>query len=233
MSPTTDINCILREDNYFIWEFNARMRLAKRGLLEHIDATKAPEEGSSAIWKIEDMKAFAIVCTTICPSFQSMVRTAQSTAQAWEILKTLFLRQSIHNRVQMQRQLHEFKMQKGGNMMDHFLKFDEMCMSMQAIGDEVSQEKQLVILLGSLSEEYDQITKSIENLQGINLFQTKEVLRREFESMIRKETSEVALKAITKSRKSRIERKGRKFEGNALHAIDSVIKRKIVQRIKK
>lgn len=159
------------------------------------------------------MKAFAIVCTTIQSKFLIVLQDGAVNCTRLGDFKDLFLRQSIHKRVQRQRQLQEFKMQKGGNMMDHFLKFDEMCMSMQAIGDEVSQEKQLVILLGSLSEEYDQITKSIENLQGINLFQTKEVLRREFESMIRKETSEVALKAITKSRKSCVERKGRKFEG--------------------
>ena len=32
------------EDNYFVWEFNAGMKLAKKGLLEHIYATKAPSE---------------------------------------------------------------------------------------------------------------------------------------------------------------------------------------------
>ena len=81
MSPTTDINCILRDDNYFVWEFDARMRLAKKGLLEHIDATKVAEEENSAIWKVEDMKAFAIVLMTISSSLQSLVRTAQSPAQ--------------------------------------------------------------------------------------------------------------------------------------------------------
>ena len=50
-------------------------------------------------------------------------------------------------------------MQKGEGMMDHFLKFDEVCLSMQAIGDEVSRDEKLVILRGSLSEEYDQSVK--------------------------------------------------------------------------
>uniref|UniRef100_A0AAV1UFB1 Polyprotein n=1 Tax=Peronospora matthiolae TaxID=2874970 RepID=A0AAV1UFB1_9STRA len=49
MNPTAfDANDILREGNYFVWEFNARMRLAKKGLLEHLDAMKAPEEGDIA-----------------------------------------------------------------------------------------------------------------------------------------------------------------------------------------
>ena len=49
-------------------------------------------------------------------------------------------------------------------MTDHFLKFDKLCMSMQAIGDEVSRDEHLVILLGRLSDEYNQILKIIENI---------------------------------------------------------------------
>ena len=104
MSPTTpDAGNILREDNYFVWEFNARVRLAKKRLTEHLDAMKAPEEGdaSASTWKVNDMKAFAIVSTMISTNLQSMVRTAKTTAEAWDILKTFFVRQSMHNRVQL------------------------------------------------------------------------------------------------------------------------------------
>ena len=64
MSPTTgEANDVLNENNYFAWEFNARMKLAKKGLLKHIDATKAPSDGdiSAPTCKVNDMKAFAIV----------------------------------------------------------------------------------------------------------------------------------------------------------------------------
>ena len=45
MSPSMGgTNDVLIEDNYFVWEFNAGMKLAKKGLLEHIYATKAPSE---------------------------------------------------------------------------------------------------------------------------------------------------------------------------------------------
>ena len=95
----------------------------------------------------------------------------------------------------MRRQLHEFKTQKGRSVIEHFLKFDELCLPMQAIGDEVSQDEQLVILLKSFSEEYDQIVKIIENVKDIDIFQTKEMLCRECEGIVRKYKSELALKA--------------------------------------
>ena len=221
MSPS-DVNESLREDNYFVWEFNARMKLAKKGLLDHLDAAKAPSEADpgAAGWKVNDMKAYAIVTTMISPSFQSMVRSASSAAQAWEILKNFFLRRSIHNRVQMRRQVHEFKMEKGSNVMTHLLKFDELCMSMQAIGDEIKADEQLVLLLGSLSEDYDQIVKIIENMEGMDLFRAKEMIQREYDGLQRKEGSEIALKATKKSRTSvRMGRSRRNSRGSATCAI--------------
>ena len=37
-----EANTILNEDNYFVWEFNTRMKLAKNGLLEHLFTTESP-----------------------------------------------------------------------------------------------------------------------------------------------------------------------------------------------
>ena len=68
-------------------------------------------------------------------------------------------------------------------MMDHFLMLDELCMSMQAIGDEVSRDKQLVFLFESLSNEYDQIVKIIDNMGKMDLFFANEMLRREYEGI--------------------------------------------------
>nr|CCA15710.1 AlNc14C14G1627 [Albugo laibachii Nc14] len=84
---------ILSEDNYFSREFSARMQLMRKGLLGHIDPGKTPSEDDSnaANGKVNDMKAFAIISTMISPNLQSMVRSACSTAQAWDILKNFFL----------------------------------------------------------------------------------------------------------------------------------------------
>uniref|UniRef100_A0AAV1U6D5 Polyprotein n=1 Tax=Peronospora matthiolae TaxID=2874970 RepID=A0AAV1U6D5_9STRA len=106
----------------------------------------------------------------------------------------------MHNRVQLRRQLHEFKLAKGGSIMDHFLRFDELCMTMQAVGQEISQDEHLVILLGSLTRDYDPIVKIIENMPGMTLFHAKEMLRREYDGMARTEHQEIALKSTHTSK---------------------------------
>lgn len=65
-----------------------------------------------------------------------------------------------------------------------------------------------------------------------NFFSDKEMMHREFESIMRKEKSEVALKVITKCRDFRCKRKGRKKGKISLHIIDSATRRKIVGRIR-
>ncbi|KAI9906146.1 hypothetical protein PsorP6_013784 [Peronosclerospora sorghi] len=114
------------------------------------------------------MKAFAIVTTMISPNYS--------------------------HRVQLRRKLHEFKLPKGGNVMDRFLRFDDLCMSMQATGQVISSDEQLVILLGSLSDDYDQIVTIAEYLQELNLFQVKEMVQREYDGMMRRESNEISLR---------------------------------------
>ena len=67
------------------------MRPAKKGLLDHLDAMEALEEGDAAAstWKVNDMKAFGIVSTMISTNLQSMVRTAKSAAKAWDVFLTI------------------------------------------------------------------------------------------------------------------------------------------------
>ena len=84
--------------------------------------------------------------------------------------------------------------------MDHFLRFDELCMTMQAVGQEISPDEHLVILLGSLTRDYDPIVKRIENVPRMTLFQAKEMVRREYDGMVRAERHEIALKTMHTSK---------------------------------
>ena len=224
MSPNQSMEQIsyLREDNYFVWEFNARMKLAKKNLHDHIDVMKLPREMDEE-WKVKDVKAFAIIATMVSPNFQTMIRSATSAAEAWEILKNFFVRRNTHNRVQMRRKIHEFKMGKGSNILEHLMKFDELCSSMEAISDGMDQDEQLIVLLGSLSADYDSIVKIIENIPNIDMMQAKEMIHREYESLRLTESNELALRATKRNNvegrgkyQQRGDRKG-KFNGKCFN----------------
>lgn len=54
-----------------------------------------------------------------------------------------------------------------------------------------------MVLLGSLSSEYDGMVKIVENNKNLTLAETKEMLRREYEASQANESNEVALKTLS------------------------------------
>ena len=74
----SDPNVMLNKDNYFVWEFNTRLKLIEKGLLDHIDATKTPIADNQVpeLWRVNDLMAFAIISMSIGINLQSLFRNA-------------------------------------------------------------------------------------------------------------------------------------------------------------
>ena len=70
----------------------------------------------------------------------------------------------------------------------------------------------MVILLGSLTRDYDPIVKIIENMPGMTLFHAKEMLIREYDEMTRTEHQDVALKS---THTFKYEKGSRRYEGSS------------------
>ncbi|KAJ0412135.1 hypothetical protein ATCC90586_004055 [Pythium insidiosum] len=205
MSPSSsNPNEILSDDNYFLWEFNARMALARKELLDHIFVK--PEDAArreTDQWKVADVKALAVISKMLSPTYQSMVRESTSALEAWETLRAFFVKQSLHNRVQLRKELHEFTMADGGNIMDHMVRFDDLCAKLSAVGETMSEEERLVILLGSLPVEYDAMVRILEAMDNLTLLAAKEKLRQEYETIKKREKKEEAFRATARDRGGR------------------------------
>ncbi|OWZ03488.1 polyprotein [Phytophthora megakarya] len=177
MSPKAQgQNDILRDDNYFLWEFGARMALARKDLLSHIEL-KAQDDAlrDTPEWKAADMKALGVLVKLLGPNYQTMIRDATSAGQAWGILREFFVKQNLHNRVQLRKELHDFEMPVGGNLMNHLMAFDDICLRLTAVGDALAEDERIIILLGSLPQEYDGMVKIIEAHGKVSLLETKEM----------------------------------------------------------
>ncbi|DAZ98757.1 TPA: hypothetical protein N0F65_003813 [Lagenidium giganteum] len=94
-------------------------------------------------------------------------------------------------------------MEEGSNMASHLDKFDELVVSMGAVGDVMDEARLWTVLLGSLPND-------IENAQSISLVEVKEKLLRAFEKIQRQETSEGAFRAGQKHKTGPMSKK----EGN-------------------
>ena len=73
----------------------------EKSLLDHIETMKEPlhDEQAMTFWKVNELKAYPIISMSINTSIQSLVRSACSAWEAWQILREFYLRPNIHNRV--------------------------------------------------------------------------------------------------------------------------------------
>uniref|UniRef100_A0AAV1U5K8 CCHC-type domain-containing protein n=1 Tax=Peronospora matthiolae TaxID=2874970 RepID=A0AAV1U5K8_9STRA len=144
---------------------------------------------------------------------------------AWVILRDFYNRITLHNRVKMTRRLHEFKMENGSTMSKHLDAFDELVVGLQTLGEPVDDSRQLVVLLNSLSTEYELISSIVENSKDITLIEVTEKLLKERDRMQRKETTEKAFPVSSNGRRFK-GGQGNGRKGNSLRKTNAGIKGK-------
>ena len=88
MSPSTvtNNNDILTDEICYLWEFGARMTLARKEILHQI--AMKPEvmiQQATVEWITADLKELAIIARILGPVFQSTIRNASSVAHARNI----------------------------------------------------------------------------------------------------------------------------------------------------
>ncbi|KAG3063663.1 hypothetical protein PI124_g22517 [Phytophthora idaei] len=147
------------------------------------------------------MKALAIIAKSVSVNYQAMIRDETSARGAWEVLEGFFNRRTMHNRVALNQKMNEFTLASGGNLSDHLTRFKELSTALAAAGDPLDEQRQLVILLGSLPREYHVTVNIIENIAGVTILQAAEMLKREYAES-RHEDTEVAFHSARQRNKN-------------------------------
>lgn len=121
-----------------------RMTLARKGLLAHVKVITKEKEMTEA-WLFKDAKALGIIAQGIELQHQTKIRSATMAMHAWVIFRDFYNRTTLHNRVEMTRRLHEFKMESGSTMSKHLDASDELVVGLQTLGEPVDDSRQLVV----------------------------------------------------------------------------------------
>ena len=103
---------LLGSGNYFHWEYNMRMPLARKCLLAHVEVVK-PENEVTEAWLVSDAKSLGIIAQGVEIQHQTKIRSATRAVHAWGVLRDFYSRSTLHNRVMMTHRLHAFKMESG------------------------------------------------------------------------------------------------------------------------
>ncbi|ETP43643.1 hypothetical protein F442_09658 [Phytophthora nicotianae P10297] len=141
------------EDNYFHWEFNMRMKLARKGLLAQIIKPKFDQvsDRSTVEWKTNDLKVLGAIAGDVSLTYQVYIRGALTAAEAWTLLEEHFNKKTLKNLFFVIKKLHSFKMEPGTKFAVDVDKFKKLVLQMESIGEPLDEIRQLVLLLGSLT----------------------------------------------------------------------------------
>ncbi|KAG6591105.1 polyprotein [Phytophthora cinnamomi] len=77
---TKHAEVLLGSGNYFHWEYNMHMTLARKGLLAHVEGVKAKNEITEA-WLTNDAKALNIIVHGVVIQHQTKIRSLTRALQ--------------------------------------------------------------------------------------------------------------------------------------------------------
>ncbi|POM77348.1 Integrase catalytic core protein, partial [Phytophthora palmivora] len=166
MSPSYADTVKLVEDNYFRWEFNMRMKLARKGLLPQIVKPEYDQLGdrSTAEWKTNDLKALGVIAGDVSLTYQVYITIKNSLA--FKSLHRIAPHAVSHLPSRPKAKSHRTR---GTRYVNHVDQFKEIVLQMETIGEPLDETRQLVLLLGSLTDEYKMIGTVLENTPNITL----------------------------------------------------------------
>ena len=146
------------EDNWSTWKFQVKHFMLAKGLWKYVEGTVF-ESGAS---DTEMQRAFSYLVMSIAPSQLYLITTCDSPQEAWKILTSHFDRNTLANKLFLKKQYFRCEMREGESVVNHIKRMKELSDKLASIGSVISEEDQMVTLLGSLPASYSSLVTALE-----------------------------------------------------------------------
>ncbi|MCP3664309.1 MAG: hypothetical protein GY696_17775 [Gammaproteobacteria bacterium] len=156
----------LGEANWLTWNFQAKHLLLAKGLWGIVDGSRTLAAGATAEETAQFGKDFQQALSTIVmavkPSQLYLITSCTDAKTAWDNLKAHYERASLASKILLKKQYFRAEMTEGMKMEAHLRQMKELTDRLAAVGAEISEEDQVVTLLGSLPSSYSTLTTALE-----------------------------------------------------------------------
>lgn len=150
----------LDNENYFVWKYRMELLLTKENLWSVINEEKPDPE--TAAWTKKDGEARAYIGLLVCDNQLNYVRKATSARNAWDNLKNYHEKSTLSNKVTLMRAICNLKLEENGNVVSHVNAMTELFEKLGALGDRISDDWVVAMLLSSLPKSYDTLITALE-----------------------------------------------------------------------
>ena len=152
--------------NWPAWKFQMRHLLLAKGLWEYVDGTTTLAEDANdqaqADFRQKSQKAFSTIVLAISTSQLDLITSCEGPREAWEALRTNFERDSLANKLFLKKQYFHTQMKDSTSIEKHLKYMKELTDKLATIGAPISEEDQVVTLLGSLPSSYATLVTALE-----------------------------------------------------------------------
>ena len=156
----------LGDSNWSTWKFQMRHLLLAKGLWGHVDGSDVlAGEASDAVraeFKQKAERAFSTIVMAVSTPRLYLVTSCTKPKEVWDKLCEHFECESLANKLYLKKRYFRTEMKEGTSMEQHLKEMKETSDRLAAIGAPISEEDQVVTLLGSLPSSYSALVTTLE-----------------------------------------------------------------------
>ena len=156
----------LSAQNYATWKFKLKHFLIAKELFGYVDGSTTLAQGANEAAKEEynkkASKALAHIVLAVSDNLLYLITDCETPKSAWDKLKTHFERDTLANKLFLKKQYFRTVMSEGSSMEEHLRHMKAITDKLAAINAAVSEEDQVVTLLGSLPDSYATVVTALE-----------------------------------------------------------------------
>ena len=161
--------------------------LLAKGLWGFVDGTEvlgaSPTAAQLAEYNKRSQTAFSTLVMTISSSQLYLITSVDNPAEAWKALQNHFERDTLVNKLILKKQYFRMEMKEGTSVEQHIKAMKELTDKLAAIKAPISEEDQVVTLLGSLPSNFSSLVTALEARDTITLSYVQQSLIREEQRM--------------------------------------------------
>jgi len=202
----------LRDDNWQTWKFQMKHLLIAKGLWGVVDLSEVLATGASAeqrsAFQRKSQKAFSTIALSVSASKVYLISSCEEPNQAWNTLKKHYERDSLGSKLLLKKQYFRAQMEEGTSLEQHLKHMKELTDRLSAIGAAISEEDQVVTLLGSLPSCYATVVTALETrVEDVDMVFVQQALMNE-EQKLQSAEAGVTSRAGTSALVGKHKRKG-------------------------
>lgn len=153
--------------NYSTWKFKIKHWLIAKELWGLIDGSTAEpaseaDEAVKAAYVKKSNQAMSIVVLSVSDDLLYLITSCVSPKAAWNALQNHFERDTLTNKLFLKKQYFRTVMREDASIEQHIRYMKELTDKLAAVNSSISEEDQVVTLLGSLPSSYATLVTALE-----------------------------------------------------------------------